>query len=160
MSDPLAVTSSSTALFLVACLCAEWCSSCREYRETFRQAQQQYLDTRFVWVDIEDQPDLVGDISVEDFPTLMIAAGDGSDAHPAIDGSTQAYVWRAPRWSPDARFVTATTGSPEADFQNEVWIIDVASRTVRAKLAIPALAAAVEGEPGGSDVVGFQRVAP
>ena len=92
--------------------------------------------------------------------TLMIAGGDGSDAHPAIDGSTQAYVWRAPRWSPDARFVTATTGTPGADPQNEVWIIDVASRTIHAKIAVPAFAAAVEGGPGGSDVVGFQRVAP
>ena len=60
---------------LVSCFCAEWCSSCREYRETFRQAQQRYPDIRFVWVDIEDQPDLVGDISIEDFPTLMIATG-------------------------------------------------------------------------------------
>ena len=60
---------------LVACLCAEWCSSCREYRETFRQIQLRYPDVRFLWIDIEDQPDLVGDISIEDFPTLMIAAG-------------------------------------------------------------------------------------
>jgi hypothetical protein len=51
--------------------------SCREYRETFRQIQQQYPEARFLWIDIEDQPDLVGDISVEDFPTLLIATGAG-----------------------------------------------------------------------------------
>ena len=60
---------------LVSCFCAEWCSSCREYRSTFLQIQQHYPDVRFLWIDIEDQPDLVGDVSVEDFPTLMIAAG-------------------------------------------------------------------------------------
>jgi Tol biopolymer transport system component len=92
--------------------------------------------------------------------TLMIAGGDGSDAHPAIDGSTQTYVWRAPRWSPDARFVTATTGTPTAVPQWEVWIIDAASRTLHAKIALPAFVPAVEEGPGGTDVVGFQRVAP
>jgi thioredoxin 1 len=66
---------SSSAPMLVSCFCAEWCSSCREYRETFQQIHQQYLHIRFLWIDIEDQPDLVGDISVEDFPTLLIAAG-------------------------------------------------------------------------------------
>lgn len=60
---------------LVTCFCADWCSSCREYRETFQQIQQQYPDVRFVWVDIEDQPDVAGDISIENFPTLMIVAG-------------------------------------------------------------------------------------
>ena len=90
----------------------------------------------------------------------MIAGGDGSDAHPAINGSTQTYVWRAPRWSPDARFVTATTGTPTAVPQWEVWIIDVASRTLHAKIALPAFVPAVEEGPGGTDVVGFQRVAP
>jgi thiol-disulfide isomerase/thioredoxin len=60
---------------LVSCFCAEWCSSCREYRETFQQIQRQHPDVRFLWIDIEDQPDVVGDISIEDFPTLMIVAG-------------------------------------------------------------------------------------
>ena len=92
--------------------------------------------------------------------TLMIAGGDGSGAHPPIDGSTQTYAWRAPRWSPDARFVTATTDAPGASFQGEVWIIDVASRTIHATIAIPPFAAAISGGPGGIDVVGFQRVAP
>jgi thioredoxin 1 len=67
---------------LVSCFCAEWCSSCREYRDTFRQVQQQFPDVQFLWIDIEDQPDVVGDISVEDFPTLMIAAG----AEPRVFG--------------------------------------------------------------------------
>ncbi len=92
--------------------------------------------------------------------TLTIANTDGSDAHPAVDGSAQKFVLFTPRWSPDAKFVIATTGAPNPDFQNEIWIIDAASRTIHAKIAIPAFAGSVDGEPGRTDVVGFQRVAP
>lgn len=60
---------------LVCCLCAEWCSSCRDYKGTFFAVGQDYPDARFLWIDIEDQPEMVGDIGVEDFPTVMIANG-------------------------------------------------------------------------------------
>jgi thioredoxin 1 len=30
---------------------------------------------RFVWVDIEDESELVGDLDIEDFPTLLLARG-------------------------------------------------------------------------------------
>lgn len=91
--------------------------------------------------------------------TLMVAGGDGSGARPATDGSSQTYAWHAPRWSPDARFVTATRATPGAA-ESEVWIIDAASHMVHARIAVPAFTGAVGGGPGGSDVVGFQRVAP
>jgi Tol biopolymer transport system component len=91
------------------------------------------------------------------FATVMIADGDGSDAHEAVEGSAQVYAWPAPRWSPDARFVTATT-EPDADFEAEVWIIDVASRSIHAR--IPITVPATDAGPGGGHVVGFQRVAP
>ena len=69
--------SSSTARFIVACLCAEWCSSCREYRDTFDQVAQEFADIPFVWVDIEDQAALVDGIDVENFPTVLIASDQG-----------------------------------------------------------------------------------
>lgn len=31
---------------------------------------------QFVWIDIEDQADLVGDLDVENFPTILIQRGD------------------------------------------------------------------------------------
>ena len=62
---------------LVVCLCAEWCSVCRDYRARFEQAQALFPQLRFVWVDVEDQSDLVDPIDVDDFPTLLIARGDG-----------------------------------------------------------------------------------
>ncbi len=60
---------------LVVCLCAQWCGSCREYRDTFRQVAASFSDARFLWIDIEDQADLVDPIEVDNFPTLLIAAG-------------------------------------------------------------------------------------
>jgi len=70
----VSVTAASTPL-VVACLCAQWCSSCREYRATFDEVARRFPDARFLWVDIEDDAALVDDIEVETFPTLLIAAG-------------------------------------------------------------------------------------
>jgi dipeptidyl aminopeptidase/acylaminoacyl peptidase len=95
-----------------------------------------------------------------DFGTLMIANSDGSDAHPALEGPTQTFQWFTPRWSPDARFIAATTGSPDPQFKSEVWVIDVASRTLGAVIPFQEMATVSEESPGSSDTVGFQRIAP
>lgn len=58
--------------WVVACLCAAWCDSCCEYRATFETLAQRHPEKYFVWIDIEDQADLVGDLDVENFPTLLI----------------------------------------------------------------------------------------
>jgi thioredoxin 1 len=58
---------------LVACLCAAWCGSCRDYRPLFEQLESAFPAARFAWVDIEDHAELVGDLDVENFPTLLIA---------------------------------------------------------------------------------------
>jgi thiol-disulfide isomerase/thioredoxin len=62
----------------VACLCAQWCGSCRDYRRVFDEVADAFPDMRFEWIDIEDQADLVDPVEVENFPTLLIAAGDGA----------------------------------------------------------------------------------
>ncbi len=62
--------------WVVACLCAAWCDTCRSYRSGFDQLAAQHPDKRFVWIDIEDQADFIGDIDVENFPTLLIQRGD------------------------------------------------------------------------------------
>lgn len=64
---------------LVACLCAAWCNVCADYRSRFEQVQADvtadYPQARFVWLDIEDEADLLHPLDVEDFPTLLIAVG-------------------------------------------------------------------------------------
>ncbi len=63
--------------WLVACLCAQWCGTCRDYRGIFeRQGAVQAAHARFVWVDVEDEADALDGVDVENFPTLLIAHGD------------------------------------------------------------------------------------
>lgn len=61
--------------WLVICLCAQWCGTCRDWRAALEQFAASHPDVRFAWVDIEDQADDVGDIDIETFPTLLIAQG-------------------------------------------------------------------------------------
>lgn len=61
---------------MVACLCAEWCDTCRQYRPEFESLGGEFAPHRFVWIDIEDQGDLVIDIEIENFPTLLVAQDD------------------------------------------------------------------------------------
>ena len=61
----------------VFCLCAQWCGTCREYQPIFDQLASQWPDVRFVWVDIESHDDLLGDLDIENFPTLLIADAQG-----------------------------------------------------------------------------------
>ena len=70
---------------LVACLCAAWCDVCRDYRATFDLLAAQHAECNFVWIDIEDQADLIGDIDVENFPTLLMQRGP----HVTFFGSVQ-----------------------------------------------------------------------
>lgn len=63
---------STPAEFTVVCLCAEWCGVCREYRDGFRDIAGQFPLARFHWLDIEEHADDLGDIDVENFPTLLI----------------------------------------------------------------------------------------
>lgn len=62
--------------WIVACLCARWCGACREYQPGFTELAGHHPDVHFVWIDIEDQADVVGDLDVDNFPTLLIQRGD------------------------------------------------------------------------------------
>ena len=70
MSSP----SSEAPSLLIACLCAQWCGTCRDYQPLFDQLQAEFGTALFVWVDVENEADLVDPIDVEDFPTLLIAS--------------------------------------------------------------------------------------
>ncbi|MDP4590984.1 MAG: thioredoxin family protein [Burkholderiaceae bacterium] len=57
---------------LVVCYCAAWCDTCTVYQQKLAALSDQLKDYVFVWVDIEDHPELLGDEDVENFPTLLI----------------------------------------------------------------------------------------
>lgn len=62
-------------VLIVVCLCAAWCDVCRDYRIVFDALAVRHPDCHFVWIDIEDQANLLGDFEVENFPTLLIQRG-------------------------------------------------------------------------------------
>jgi thioredoxin 1 len=62
--------------WVVACLCAAWCGTCGSYRTAFEALAARHPDKTFVWIDIEDQADVVGDLDVENFPTLLVQRAD------------------------------------------------------------------------------------
>ena len=70
------MTSISNPLLLVACLCADWCGACREYKPLFDSLARKFPNVRFLWVDVEDEADLIDPIEVEDFPTILISSAE------------------------------------------------------------------------------------
>lgn len=69
-------SSPATDELLVVCLCAEWCGVCREYRDGFREVARQFPGAAFHWLDVEEHADELGDLDVENFPTLLIKRRD------------------------------------------------------------------------------------
>lgn len=62
---------------LMACLCARWCGTCGSYEAVFAACAAAYgVRVQPLWVDIEDEADLIGGIDVDNFPTLLLARGD------------------------------------------------------------------------------------
>lgn len=60
---------------VILCFCAAWCDACKEYQPKFEALGHQYPEAVFVWADIEDYPELLGDEDVENFPTIAIVQG-------------------------------------------------------------------------------------
>ena len=67
-----------SAPLLVACLCAQWCGVCRDYAPVMKRtlAALGVPAVRPVWVDIEDDDEVVGELDVQNFPTLLLVRGD------------------------------------------------------------------------------------
>lgn len=60
----------------VACLCAAWCRLCDDYGPVLERVEAELrragATPRWHWIDIEDEADLVGDLDVETFPTIIV----------------------------------------------------------------------------------------
>lgn len=61
--------------YLVACFCAAWCDTCQEYKPKLAALSESLPQHAFYWIDIEEQPELLGDEDVENFPTLLVQIG-------------------------------------------------------------------------------------
>ncbi len=69
------VLEQSQDILSVVCLCAEWCGTCREYKSEFGKLVAAFPGARFSWWDIEERADSLGDLDIENFPTLLIRRG-------------------------------------------------------------------------------------
>ena len=63
----------------VSCLCAEWCDTCVQYRPGFLALGEKFPGVQFRWIDIEDEADEVGDLEVENFPTIRVTRDEGGE---------------------------------------------------------------------------------
>jgi thioredoxin reductase (NADPH) len=79
--------------FVVIGLCAAWCRICGEFEDAFDRLARERPDALFLWLDIEDDSAVVGDIEVENFPTLAVYR-DGVTAHFGISLPQEAVVRR------------------------------------------------------------------
>jgi len=57
---------------LVIVLCAAWCGTCKGFEETTEALAQSFPDALFMWLDIEDDAGVAGDIDVLNFPTFAV----------------------------------------------------------------------------------------
>lgn len=60
----------------VACLCAAWCRTCDAYGDTLHGVMAGFVEQGLChaprWIDIEDEADLVGELDIQTFPTLVV----------------------------------------------------------------------------------------
>jgi thioredoxin 1 len=66
--------SESAPDWAVICLCAAWCRTCDSYRPDLAELAAREQGVRFVWLDVEDDAEWLGDFDIETFPTLLVLA--------------------------------------------------------------------------------------
>jgi thioredoxin-like negative regulator of GroEL len=59
---------------VLGCLCAAWCRLCAGYAETITAVAAEFPAVTLQWIDIEDDAELVGELDIETFPTLVLAS--------------------------------------------------------------------------------------
>lgn len=79
-TDPAALRArlSRDAGCRVVCYCAAWCRTCDEYRPAFEALADRMPQWTFIWVDVEDSPEWLGDEDVENFPTILVQDREGT----------------------------------------------------------------------------------
>jgi thioredoxin 1 len=95
----------------VTCLCAAWCDTCNEYRPAFEALARKNLQHAFAWIDIEDESDLLGDIDVENFPTILISR----DATPHFFGTVLPHIEQLQKLLNSAKTNNAAMREPGRD---------------------------------------------
>lgn len=107
----------------VVCLCAAWCDTCAEFRLAFDRIAAARPGLRFIWLDIEDDSAICGDIDVENFPTLAIYRGD----------ALLHYGVSLPQEGTVARLVDVISARAEPAAEAPAAVLDLPQRLRRAR---------------------------
>ena len=73
MTDMNTPEQATAPAWRVHVLCAQWCGVCRDYR-AFVDAPRAAA-VQWVWVDIETHSEALGELDIENFPTLLVTEG-------------------------------------------------------------------------------------
>lgn len=92
-------------------LCAEWCGTCRGYRAVMEAAAARFPGWRTAWIDIEDQSDLVDELEIETFPTVLLYQQGASQPQEA---SVQPGMSLQPAATPPQALLPALDAESEA----------------------------------------------
>ncbi|HIE6172276.1 TPA: thioredoxin family protein [Proteus mirabilis] len=57
---------------LVISFCASWCNNCESWKDTFTLLSEKFIDDCFIWIDIDEYPELVSEIGLDIIPVLLI----------------------------------------------------------------------------------------
>jgi thioredoxin reductase (NADPH) len=75
LPDDLGDRLSDNSSLVVVCLCAAWCDTCTAFRVSFERIAEARPHEAFVWLDVEDDSEICGEIDIENFPTLAVYRG-------------------------------------------------------------------------------------
>lgn len=64
--------------YTIVCYCAAWCRTCQTFEKQFQPLASQHPEHIWVWVDVEEQEDLLIDEDLENFPTVLVQNKKGS----------------------------------------------------------------------------------
>src|SRR5215470_15962019 len=70
------VVASRGGSLIVVCLCAAWCDTCTSFRASYERIAEARPRELFIWLDVEDDSAICGDIDIENFPTLAVYRGE------------------------------------------------------------------------------------
>lgn len=81
---------------LVACLCTTRCHKCADWWGSLQALAQEFPEACFVWLDVDENPDMVADIAgVDAFPFMLLRLTTGAVACvvPTLDSEgTEAFA--------------------------------------------------------------------
>ena len=61
---------------LIACFCADWCSSRQAWQNNFSRLAQKFPEDCFVQLDIDKYPDMIVDTDLDILPVMLVQNED------------------------------------------------------------------------------------